>query len=69
MELRSRGPHVTITDTMLSSLLAVQNFEEAQVLFEDLLSRDPYRLEGADTFSNILFVREQPAALSLLAHR
>lgn len=47
----------------------MQNFDEAQVLYEDLFARAPHRLEGMDTFSNILFVKEQPAALSMLAHR
>ncbi|GIM10124.1 hypothetical protein Vretimale_13898 [Volvox reticuliferus] len=47
----------------------LQNFDEAQALFEDLLARDPFRLEGTDTFSNILFVKEAAAPLSVLAHR
>ncbi|KAG2494351.1 hypothetical protein HYH03_007408 [Edaphochlamys debaryana] len=47
----------------------LQNFEEAQALYEDLLARDPYRIEGTDTFSNILFVTEAAAPLSVLAHR
>ncbi|GLC48040.1 anaphase-promoting complex component apc8 [Pleodorina starrii] len=47
----------------------LQNFDEAQALYEDLLARDPFRLEGTDTFSNILFVKEAAAPLSVLAHR
>ncbi|PNW72454.1 hypothetical protein CHLRE_16g681578v5 [Chlamydomonas reinhardtii] len=47
----------------------LQNFDEAQALYEDLLARDPFRIEGADTFSNILFVKEAAAPLSVLAHR
>ncbi|KAK9826135.1 hypothetical protein WJX81_007973 [Elliptochloris bilobata] len=47
----------------------LRNFDEAQELFEDLLERDPHRIEGMDTYSNILYVKEQFAALSHLAHR
>ncbi|KAG2434247.1 hypothetical protein HXX76_007972 [Chlamydomonas incerta] len=47
----------------------LQNFDEAQALYEDLLARDPYRIEGTDTFSNILFVKEAAPPLSVLAHR
>ncbi|PNH05167.1 Anaphase-promoting complex subunit 8, partial [Tetrabaena socialis] len=47
----------------------LQNFNEAQALYEDLLARDPYRIEGTDTLSNILFVKEAAAPLSVLAHR
>ncbi|KAF8061421.1 APC8 [Scenedesmus sp. PABB004] len=46
-----------------------RNFDEAQALFEDLLQRDPHRLQGMDTYSNILFVKEAFAPLSHLAHR
>ncbi|KAL6784802.1 APC8A [Auxenochlorella protothecoides x Auxenochlorella symbiontica] len=46
----------------------LQNFDEAQALFEDLLARDPHRLEGMDVYSNILYVKEESAALSHLAH-
>ncbi|GAB4814903.1 hypothetical protein N2152v2_001949 [Parachlorella kessleri] len=47
----------------------LQNFDEAQELFEDLLTRDPARIEGMDSYSNILYVKEEFAALSHLAHR
>eukprot|EP00798_Chlamydomonas_sp_ICE-L_P031381 gene31380-6541_t len=47
----------------------LQNFDEAQSLFEDIIEKDPHRLEGMDTLSNILFVKEQFVALSHLAHR
>ncbi|PSC70628.1 anaphase-promoting complex subunit 8-like [Micractinium conductrix] len=47
----------------------LQNFDEAQELFEELLQRDPHRIEGMDIFSNILYVKEEFAALSSLAHR
>ncbi|EFN59736.1 hypothetical protein CHLNCDRAFT_133336 [Chlorella variabilis] len=47
----------------------LQNFDEAQELFEGLLLRDPHRIEGMDIYSNILYVKEEFAALSALAHR
>lgn len=47
----------------------LQNFDEAQELFDELLQRDPHRIEGMDIYSNILYVKEEFAALSALAHR
>eukprot|EP00958_Prasinococcus_capsulatus_P005098 scaffold490_cov323-Prasinococcus_capsulatus_cf.AAC.2 len=44
-------------------------FDEAQELFEKLLKEDPYRIEGQDTYSNILYVKEAFAQLSYLAHK
>jgi len=38
-------------------------------VFERLLSLDPYSLETLDTYSNILFVKEQHASLSYLAYK
>ena len=42
---------------------------QAQKLFEQLMQRHPHRLEGMDTYSNILYVKECKAELSFLAHR
>lgn len=47
----------------------LREFDEAESLFEELLRTDPYRIEGTDTYSNILFVKECFAALSHLAHK
>ncbi|CAM6019838.1 unnamed protein product [Sphagnum balticum] len=47
----------------------LRDFDEAEGLFEELLRSDPYRLEGMDTYSNILYVKECFAALSHLAHK
>ncbi|KAL3158903.1 anaphase-promoting complex component apc8 [Trebouxia sp. C0010 RCD-2024] len=47
----------------------LRNFDGAQELFEDLIERDPHRVEGMDTHSNILYVQENFPALSHLAHR
>eukprot|EP00897_Mesotaenium_endlicherianum_P009716 jgi/Mesen1/8773/ME000524S08071 len=47
----------------------LRDFDEAQALFERLLAADPYRVDGLDTYSNILYVKECFAALSFLAHK
>lgn len=46
----------------------VRDFDEAQRLFEELRALEPYRLEGMDTYSNILYVKDARGALSFLAH-
>ena len=40
-----------------------------QELFEDLILHDDFDLEGMDTYSNILYMKEDFAALSHLAHK
>mmetsp|Transcript_30547 Transcript_30547/g.77136 ORF Transcript_30547/g.77136 Transcript_30547/m.77136 type:complete len:618 (-) Transcript_30547:118-1971(-) len=47
----------------------MRNFDASQVLFDDIRKRDPYKLASLDTFSNILYVKEQSAALSHLARQ
>ncbi|CAE7545177.1 APC8 [Symbiodinium natans] len=47
----------------------LRNFDASQLAFEELRRRDPYRLSSLDTYSNILFVKEQAAALSHLARQ
>ena len=46
----------------------MREFDRAQNIFEDVYSADPYRLEGMDIYSNILYVKEESAKLSYLAH-
>ncbi|RKP39463.1 hypothetical protein BJ085DRAFT_5616, partial [Dimargaris cristalligena] len=46
-----------------------REFEEAEALFDALYRRDPYRLDQADVYSNILYVMENRAKLSYLAHQ
>ncbi|KAI8473690.1 MAG: hypothetical protein J3K34DRAFT_518801 [Monoraphidium minutum] len=69
-----------VTSSAAAAHYNMRNFDEAQRLYEDLLARDPHRVEdllardphrveGMDCYSNILYVKEQPAALSHLAHR
>ncbi|GAQ83915.1 Anaphase-promoting complex [Klebsormidium nitens] len=47
----------------------LRQFDEAQELFEQLLKSDPYRVDGLDIYSNILYVKECFSALSYLAHK
>lgn len=47
----------------------LRNFDVAQSFFEELRLRDPYRTEGMDVYSNILYVKEDFAGLSNMAHR
>ncbi|GBF90303.1 anaphase-promoting complex subunit 8 [Raphidocelis subcapitata] len=58
-----------VTAAAAAAHYSMRNFEEAQRLYEDLLARDPHRIEGMDAYSNILYVKEAFAALSHLAHR
>ncbi|KAJ1929592.1 Anaphase-promoting complex subunit 8 [Tieghemiomyces parasiticus] len=45
-----------------------REFEEAESLFDWLFRQDPYRLDQADVYSNILYVMESRPKLSYLAH-
>ena len=47
----------------------LRNFDRAQALYEQLLSKNPDRIQGMDVYSNILYVKEAFAELSFLAHR
>lgn len=47
----------------------VQDFEEAEQLFDGVYKRDPYRLDYIDVYSNVLFVLERRAKLSYLSKR
>ena len=46
----------------------MREFDRAQSIFEDVYRADPFRLEGMDTYSNILYVKEDAAKLAYLAH-
>lgn len=52
-----------------SSLLFTNftDFDEAESLFENILTNDPYRLDDMDTYSNVLFVLENKSKLGFLA--
>eukprot|EP00808_Paulinella_micropora_P028973 g4442.t1 len=67
--LNERFPHST--HVLAQTAMAHYNkreFDEAQELFEQLHEHDPFRLEGMDTYSNILYVKESRGDLSYLAH-
>lgn len=46
-----------------------KDFEKARSHFEDVRQTDPYRIEGTDDYSNVLFVRGDRVALSVLAQQ
>ena len=47
---------------------SMRNYDLSQVIFEGVRERDPYRLENLDTYSNILYVKENKSELSHLSH-
>ncbi|KAL8042089.1 hypothetical protein ABFX02_09G027700 [Erythranthe guttata] len=47
----------------------LREFEQVEVIFEELLRNDPYRIEDMDMYSNVLYAKECFSALSYLAHR
>lgn len=48
---------------------SLREFEQVEVIFEELLRNDPYRVEDMDMYSNVLYAKECCSALSYLAHR
>ncbi|XP_047311294.1 anaphase-promoting complex subunit 8-like [Impatiens glandulifera] len=48
---------------------SLREFEQVEVIFEELLRNDPYRVEDMDMYSNVLYAKECSSALSYLAHR
>lgn len=58
-----------VANAVATCFYNMRDFGEAQARFGALLERDPHRVEGMDTYSNILYVSEQWATLSHLAHR
>ncbi|KAG6753050.1 hypothetical protein POTOM_043094 [Populus tomentosa] len=47
----------------------LREFDQVEVIFEELLRNDPYRVEDMDMYSNVLYAKECFSALSYLAHR
>jgi anaphase-promoting complex subunit 8 len=61
------------TSLFLLSHIAVAHYtqrmyDQAEECFVQLRAKDPYRIQHMDTYSNILYVHEKTAELSLLAH-
>ncbi|KAH7687584.1 anaphase-promoting complex subunit 8 protein [Dioscorea alata] len=52
-----------------AALYNLREFDEAEVVFEELLRTDPYRVDAMDIYSNLLYAKESFSALSFLAHR
>ena len=46
----------------------LRDFDKSHEIFQRLRKRDPYRLENLERFSDILYVKENKADLSQLAH-
>ena len=46
----------------------LREFDEAQNIYRDIRELDPYRIDGMDNYSNVLYVKEEFADLSHLAH-
>ena len=46
----------------------VPDVEESEQMFAQVESQDPYRLSHVDTYSNVLYLQENVAELSRLAH-
>jgi anaphase-promoting complex subunit 8 len=54
---------------LATALYHMRLFDEAQELFEEVFDQDEYNLDGVDTYSNILYVKEDKVGLSILAER
>ena len=66
-----------ISQTPQSRFLSIQravlyhnarDFDEAELLFEELQKNDPYLIDSMDLYSNVLYVRRNYAKLCDLAH-
>ncbi|KAI3631955.1 hypothetical protein MIR68_009791 [Amoeboaphelidium protococcarum] len=51
-----------------SIMYYLRDFESASEIFRELMVSDPYNVEITQTYSNVLFVQDDSAALSTLAH-
>ncbi|KAK6920772.1 Cdc23 [Dillenia turbinata] len=47
---------------------SLKDFDQVELIFEDLLRNDPYRIEDLDMYSNVLYAKECFSTLSYLAH-
>jgi len=69
-ELRRVFPDSTyILSQVATCQYNMRNFDASQVLFDEVRKRDPYKLASLDTYSNILYVKEDSASLSHLARQ
>ncbi|KAF8933457.1 anaphase-promoting complex component apc8 [Dissophora ornata] len=76
MKVKSELPISFMTTYLLSHVTLERfsdqhedgDFPEAAKVFEELIKENPHRLDSLDIFSNVLFVTENRARLSFLAH-
>lgn len=47
----------------------LRELDEAELIFEEILRNDPYRVDSMDIYSNLLYAKECFSTLSFLAHR
>jgi len=57
--------HTTIIKVLI--IIIILEFELSLEWFERVLSLDPYRYESLDTYSNILYIKENQGELANLA--
>jgi anaphase-promoting complex subunit 8 len=60
---------VHLKGCLATALYHLRLFDEAQEVFEAVFAQDEYNLDGVDTYSNILYVKEDKVRLSVLAQR
>jgi anaphase-promoting complex subunit 8 len=46
----------------------MREFDNAEIMFETIREKDPYRMDHIDAYSNVLYVKEKKSELSFLAH-
>jgi len=70
VQLRRHFPESSyIVSQIATCFYNMRNFDASQLSFDEVRKKDPYKLASLDTYSNILYVKEQSAALSHLARQ
>ncbi|CAM0141444.1 unnamed protein product [Umbelopsis sp. WA50703] len=68
--ISSLFPHSTYIKSQWATLrYDLREYNEAEELFDELRTMNPYRLDDMDVFSNLLFVKDSKEKLSVLAHQ
>lgn len=60
---------IYITSQMALAFHNKREVDKAIEVFQNIQEVDPYRLENLDTYSNLLFVKEQKSEMATLAHK
>ncbi|KAG9452207.1 hypothetical protein H6P81_005111 [Aristolochia fimbriata] len=58
-----------IQSQIATALYSLRELDDSEILFEELLRNDPYRVDSMDVYSNVLYAKESFSSLSFLAHR